>query len=298
MLLGAICPVTILALMTTMIFHAVSADDDNEKWGDNVGGKAVDNRFIVGNWKKRNEKWKHQSNPPGKMEKGVDVLETGGRSGRSMERENDPQQQKWGNWVGEGVDSFCIRSLRRMDTNDDVPSNATLPRRGNEELSVISPRQTSFKPYSLRGSNYSSMWKPFTSFTLPDLPQGCMVKHTKVAKERNGNFKYFNCFCNVITMPNVFCCHLACCKDIVEKANRCRGNFSHSCNATNAILQGPTSVYVMVQTEVKNITESTTEMEPNDIPPSTAVTYSGSAREKRQQGLALVAAVILIYFLK
>ena len=62
MSLGAIRFVAILALMTTMIIPLVSADDDyNEKWGDNGGGKGLDNQFIVGNWRRRDKEQNHLS---------------------------------------------------------------------------------------------------------------------------------------------------------------------------------------------------------------------------------------------
>ena len=80
---GVICSVTIMALMTTTIFQALSADDYNEKCGDDVKGKGLDNR-LVGNWKKRNKERKHLSDPSVKSKKVMDIMETGGRGGRSM----------------------------------------------------------------------------------------------------------------------------------------------------------------------------------------------------------------------
>ena len=82
----AVRSLVILALVTTMIVPFVSALDYNEKWGGSSGEKGLDNRFIVGNWKQRNEGREHLSDPLGKIEKVVDVLETGGRGGRSMVR--------------------------------------------------------------------------------------------------------------------------------------------------------------------------------------------------------------------
>ena len=61
MSLGAICSGAILALLTTTIFPLVSADDYNKRWGDNVGGKGLDNQFIVGNWRRRDKEQNHLS---------------------------------------------------------------------------------------------------------------------------------------------------------------------------------------------------------------------------------------------
>ena len=112
---GALLSLAILAIVTTMNLPSVLAADYNEKWGDNSGEKGLDDRFIVGNWKQRNEERKHLNDPPGNIEKVVDVLETGGRRGRSMERENYPKQQKWGNLVGDGVDSHFSHPMTYCD---------------------------------------------------------------------------------------------------------------------------------------------------------------------------------------
>ena len=245
----------------------------NEKWGDNVRGKGLDNRFIVGNWKKRNEKWKHLSDQDGKMGKGVDVFETGGRSGRSMERENDPQQQKWGNSVREGVNKrFWIGSLRRMDTNDIEPSNATLPRRGEEQLLMHLFCRLKSSKYSnvTAGSNpYDISRHELQCHDIlplpPDSPEGCKVdynyvKYVQLWKNPEGNF---SCFCNISAKPkavaaNKVCCKYECCKDL---ANRCN-NSSYPDRPDHTFCEAFKVI---------------------DIPHSTTAPNSGSAPTRRQQ---------------
>ena len=175
---------------------------------------------------------------------------------------------------------------------DPYNNNATSPR------IIFRLRRTSKYP------KYSNITTGFSKQcgNASDSPRGCMVNYTSYTKEkRNVNLTDLTCSCNVITVLNVTnedCCHHACCKYSVANiaSDRCTGNFLHyNCDFTDVIVQDPTSVIVTDQTDVMNITESTKEMEPSNIPPSTTIAYSGSAPARRQQDLALVAAAILIY---
>ena len=299
MLLRAIRSVAIFALMTTMIFPSVSADDYDEKWGDNIGGKSLDNRFIVGNWKQKDEERKHLSDPPEKIEgplakfrkltdpPNVLLRSTGKRGGTGGNKMADhgPRQQNWGNLVGEGADKrFWIGSLRRMDTNDIEPSNATLPRRGEEQLLMHLFCRLKSSKYSnvTAGSNpYDISRHELQCHDIlplpPDSPEGCKVnynyvKYVQLWKNPEGNF---SCFCNMSAKPkavaaNKVCCKYECCKDL---ANRCN-NSSYPDRPDHTFCEAFKVI---------------------DIPHSTTAPKSGSAPTRRQEDLALVAAAILIY---
>ena len=145
------------------------------------------------------------------------------------------------------------------------------------------------------------------------------VELPKNQRKEHGNVQYHDCHCNYTTMPNVslnhteVCCHLACCesflqdvdmynvdvdinnvpflKAILDSAwlNVIAQNITESTTETE-----PSDIPPSTTMEPNNITPSTT-MEPNNITPSTTVAYSGSAPDRGQQDLALVASAILIY---
>ena len=245
MSLGAARPLALLAIVAPAIFLSVSADDYNEKWGDGSGGKGLDNRFIVGNWKQRNEegKRKHLSDAPPDVEHPLAMFrrltnlpnvsmtadnstETGGRGGgEKMAKE----QQRWGNSAGEGVDNrFWIGNLRRKNTDedDDEPPNAVVSRSGGKQKLRLSFRRLrSSKDNSNSNVTASSDFRigpiPMMCGNSTDYPRGCEVTHTRLAKETEGNF---SCRCTVTTNPDVSneeCCHHACCNDIADIADRC-----------------------------------------------------------------------------
>ena len=295
MSLGAICSVAILALMTATIFPSVSADD-YKKWGDNVEGKGLDNRFIVGNWKRWDKERKHLSDPPKKIEGPLVKLrrqtdppnvsmrstgERGGRGGKKMAEERDPQQQKWGKLEGEGVDNhFWNGSLRRMDTNDDEPSNANL-------LEII-----------LKQCGNSSGIFPIVAKI------GCTVNQAEIFNRKlaNSSKSSLICICKVtpnLEVLNEDCCNSACCKNFTEAANK---TSSPILNSTDLMTQ---NISIIVQknlilTEsttdmVSSSTTTTTEMISTSILHSTTASKSSSAPKRKHQDLALVATAILIY---
>ena len=55
MWLGGVRPLTIMAIVAMAIIPSVAAADDHKKWGDDSEDERTDNRFVVGNWKHRNE---------------------------------------------------------------------------------------------------------------------------------------------------------------------------------------------------------------------------------------------------
>ena len=56
MWLGEARYLAVMAIAATAILHSVAAMDNyNENWGGDSQGKDPDNRFVVGNWKQRNE---------------------------------------------------------------------------------------------------------------------------------------------------------------------------------------------------------------------------------------------------
>ena len=289
MRLGAVhlhATLAILAIMVSMTISSVRADDYNEKWGDSEG---KDNPFVVGNWKHRNEGRRDIESPLALFRKRLNLpaVKIAGENstkpvGKKGKKVADETAERWGESAGEGVDNrFQIGRLTRNNIADeDRPEN------GNYEEQML---ELSFH----RMSRYAALLTASMSMVCgnsSDSPKGCMVTHTRLAGEADGNF---SCYCNVTTNPRVAsedCCHYACCNDIQHITNVVCGNSSHpyDCDDTSVFVQDPS---IVVMTESTNATESTT-MSTLD---STTVAYGGSTPNRGDHLLGTVAAAILIF---
>ena len=201
-----------------------------------------------------------------------------------MERENDPQQQKWGNLVGEEVNNlFRVGSLRRLDT-DIESSNATLPRSGKEQLLMLWFCRLKNAKYSNYSNITAGSHVPISKQcrNASGSPRGCTecTVNYDIELWKPPCWKLI-CLCNVTTSSDISdedCCHHACCK---EMAVRCyKSSNPDSCNSSELAI----IVNLMLPTRCTC-----------DIPHSTTAPHSGSTPTRRRQDLALVAAAILIY---
>ena len=272
-----------MALVAMAIIPSVVAED-YKNWGDDYNGKGPDNRFIVGNWKQRNEGRRDIESPLTLFRKRSN-LPTVKIAGENLTepvriRANETEGN-WGEYAGEGVNNcFQIGRLTRNDIADeDRPEN------GNDEEQML---ELSFH----RMSRYAALLTAPTSMVCGnsfDSPKGCSVALKILAGEAYSNF---SCYCNVTINPRVAsvdCCHYACCNHIIHITNVVCGKTSrlYDCDVASVFVQDPC---IVVTTESTIATESTTI---NTLD-STTVADGGSTPNGEDHVLGTIAAAILI----
>ena len=300
MSLGAVQLYTTLAILAIVVSMTISSVGADEKWGYSEG-KVPDNRFVVGNWKHRNEGrrdiesplalFRKRLNLPAVKIMGENLTRLVGKKGKKVA---DETAERWGESAGEGVDnSFQIGRLMR---NNIAEENKLENGNYDEEMLELSFH---------RMSRYGALLTAPMSMVCgnsSDSPKGCMVTLTRLAGAADSNF---SCYCNVTTNSRVAsedCCHYACCNHIQHFTNVACGNSSnpYDCDDTSVFVQDP-SIAVMTEstivTESTNVTESkiVTESTTKNTLDSTTVADGGSTPNRGDHVLGSVAAAILIF---
>ena len=183
MWLGGVRPLTIMAIVAMAIIPSVAAADDHKKWGDDSEDERTDNRFVVGNWKHRNEGrrgiesplalfWRRSNLPTVKIA-GENLTEP-------VRKKVNETTEKWGESAGEGVDNrFQIGRLTRNNIADQEK-----PEDGHDEEQML---ELSFHRMScpllilqgkIRPNCAALSTSPISRVcgNLSDAPSGCMAR--------------------------------------------------------------------------------------------------------------------------